>query len=53
MREAHVVDPQLEVLAVLRDGQLVVVHAKVEREVALELLLVAAKHAVAENTTSA
>ena len=49
MREAHVVDPELEVLSMLRDRQLMIVSSESEGKVALELLLVTAKLAISEN----
>ena len=40
MRKAHIINPQLKVLSMLSDRQLMICMTKAARKVALELLLV-------------
>ena len=53
VRKAHVVNPQLKMFPMLRDRQLVLQVGEVEREIALELLLVCDEHAISKHSPSA
>ena len=49
VREAHVINPQFEMLPMLHNGHGVATHVEIQSEVALELLFVGDQDAVSED----
>ena len=50
--KANVVDPELEVLSMLRDIQLMAMNCELESKVAFKLLLVSAELAISKHSSS-